>query len=432
MASESDRPRSSLAKLRIERPPEPAASRAGGSKFFSRLLLLGLLLGIAASLYGALRAGLFGGASAWLTLPAAMQAKAEVRLATLVVEAGQAADATVVASGYLESRRQAKIGARAPGRIEVVNVEEGSRVHPNEVLAVLEHADMDASLSAARATLTGNQAQLSEQTIDIERKRLAYERAKKTHESKSISEAEFERAKFDYESAVARRDTMAANVELAAARVAEAEQMKENMYIRAPFEGTVISKDAEVGESILPGGMGEASGRGSVVTIADLDHLEVDCDVKEDYISRIVVDQPAEVAVDAVPDRRYKGRVRKVIPMGDRARATIKVKVAIMDADARLFPDMSSTVYFLPTNQPATQVDQTKRRVFCAKAAIRNDGGKSFVWTLDEQDRLKRVDVETGPTRDDRTEILSGLTGTERVVIAPEDAREDQTVKVVE
>lgn len=433
MSSESDHPRSSLAKLRIERPPEPAQSNSSGSRFLRRLVWLGVaLLVVGGGFYGALRVGLLGEASTWLSLPEAMQAKPEVRLASVVVEAGQAADATVVASGYLESRRQAKIGARAPGRIEVVNVEEGSRVHQNEILAVLEHADLDASLSAARATLAGNQAQLSEQTIEIERMRLAYERAQKTRESKSISEAEYERAKFDHESAVARRDTMAANVQLATARVAEAEQMKENMYIRAPFEGTVISKDAEVGESILPGGMGEASGRGSVVTIADLDHLEVDCDVKEDYISRIFVDQPAEVAVDAVPDRRYQGRVRKVIPMGDRARATIKVKVAILDADARLFPDMSSTVYFLPTNQPTTIVDQAKRRVFCAKAAIRNDDSQSFVWILNDQDRLERVNVEVGSTRDDRTEILSGLTGSERVVIAPDTVRDGQTVKVVE
>ncbi|HVJ85008.1 MAG TPA: efflux RND transporter periplasmic adaptor subunit, partial [Caulifigura sp.] len=146
----------------------------------------------------------------------------------------------------------------------------------------------------------------------------------------------------------AKRDTLDAAVALAEAKVQETEQFKENMIVRAPFDGTVISKDAEVGESILPGGMGEASGRGSVVTIADLERLEVDCDVKEDYIGRVLSGSPAEVAVDAVPNRRYSAKVRKVIPMGDRARATIKVKVAITDADERLFPNMSAKVYFLP------------------------------------------------------------------------------------
>src|SRR6185436_5483493 len=106
------------------------------------------------------------------------------------------------------------------------------------------------------------------------------------------------------------------------------------------------------------------SGRGSAVTVADLEHLEVDCDVKEDYISRVVPEQAAEVAVDAVPGVRYQGRVRKIIPMGDRARATIKVKVEIVNVDTRLFPEMSATVYFLPT-ETTTKTDTSARRIWC-------------------------------------------------------------------
>jgi len=162
---------------------------------------------------------------------------------------------------------------------------------------------------------------------------------------------------------------MNADVALAEARLKEAEQLRENMFIRAPFDGTVISKDAEVGESILPGGMGEASGRGSAVTIADLENLEVDCDVKEDYINRVQSDQQAEVAVDAVPGKRYRGLVRKVIPMGDRARATIKVKVKIIDVDPKLFPDMSCTVYFLPESKESDLADDASR-TFCPSDAI--------------------------------------------------------------
>jgi RND family efflux transporter MFP subunit len=196
----------------------------------------------------------------------------------------------------------------------------------------------------------------------------------------------------------------------------------------------VISKDAEVGESILPGGMGEASGRGSAVTVADLDHLEVECDVKEDYISRVVPGQSAEVAVDAVPGRKYEGRVRKVIPMGNRARATIKVKVEIVNVDERLFPDMSATVYFLPAEtSPASATPP--RRVFCDSEAIEEgdggggDGGQ-FVWVADEKDRVRRIDVATGPARDKRTEITRGLSGGERVVIAPPGIQAGQKVKV--
>jgi len=434
-SAESNRPRSSLADLRIKRPVEPVRTR-GTSRWFRHVvvvLLLFILVGGAAIL--AARNNWVNSTGGWFSLPEAMQAKPEVRLAQVSVEAGQAADATVVASGYLESRRQAKIGARAPGRIQVVNVEEGSRVETNQVLAVLEHADLEASLAAVRATLVGTEALLAEHLIEIERKQADFERAERMHRTNTISESEYDRAKFDHQSAVAKRDSLAANVLLATARVREAEQMKENMFIRAPFDGTVISKDAEVGESILPGGMGEASGRGSVVTIADLDHLEVDCDVKEDYISRVKIDQAAEVVVDAVQDRRYRGRVRKVIPMGDRARATIKVKVAIVDVDARLFPDMSSTVYFLPPadagSEPVAESDH-RPRVFCDSAAIVQEGEESYVWALSPDDRLQRIEVQLGPARDERTEVLAGLTGSERVVVAPRTARANQLVKLLQ
>ena len=113
------------------------------------------------------------------------------------------------------------------------------------------------------------------------------------------------------------------------ARFHEAEQQRQNLIVRAPFPGIVISKEAEEGESIMPGGMGAASGRGSVVTLADLLHLEVETDVKEDYVSRVKKDQPVSISVDAVPNRRFGGRVRTIIPMGDRAKGTVKVKVRL-------------------------------------------------------------------------------------------------------
>jgi RND family efflux transporter MFP subunit len=159
-----------------------------------------------------------------------------------------------------------------------------------------------------------------------------------------------------------------------------------------------------------------------VVTIADLKHLEVDCDVKEDYISRVVPGAPAEVAVDAVPDVRYKGRVRKIIPMGDRARATIKVKVELLDADKRLFPDMSATAYFLPQEDAeATAESDVEQRVFCEAAAVQTDEKGTYVWIIGAAERAQRIDVEVGEKRDARVEILSGLAGGERVIAGPFD-----------
>lgn len=428
-AAKADQSLDALSKLRIQRT-EPRASPSLIVRTLKALFVVVVLLGVAAAgVVLASKQGWLTLGKNWVTVPDIMQSRIEVRLATVTVETGRSGDATVVATGYLESRRQARIGARAPGRIQVVNVEEGSRVEAGQVLAVLEHADLEASLAAVEASLARAKAALDEQEILILQSKRDWERIEPLWKSKIVTDTDYDVAKFRFLGAEARRASMAAEIALAAARVREAEQMKANMFIRAPFNGTVISKDAEVGESILPGGMGEASGRGSAVTVADLDHMEVECDVKEDYISRVVAGQTTEVAVDAVPKFRYQGRVRKIIPKGDRARATIKVKVEIINVDDRLFPNMGATVYFLPVETPDA-TDTPERRVFCDSAAILSDDALRFVWIADDHDRVRRQDVKAGLERDNRTEILGGLDGGERVVVAPPGIQAGQLVKV--
>ena len=275
---DTDKPRDPLAALRIPRREE----RRRGPSVGSRLLKIGLLL----LLLGGVGAGVaalsqkrawFGKDAEWI--PEAIRSRTEVRVAKVAVETGRSADAVVVATGYIESFQQANIGARAAGRVESVNVEEGSPVKAGEVIAVLDHKDIDAALAGARASLLRAKAELDEQEVEIARAKKDLDRIDRLRKSQSTTEADFDRATFAYKGAVAKKATLEAAVALAEAKVIESEQYRENMIVRAPFDGTVISKDAEVGESILPGGMGEASGRGSVVTIADLARLEVDCDV---------------------------------------------------------------------------------------------------------------------------------------------------------
>lgn len=426
-------PRDPLATLRIDRSQPARSNRqsSGRGKWF--LMFLALVAGVGVWQWLA-HTGRAPGAIAyasWFELPDAIKSRPEVRLVRPVVERGRSADATVVATGYIESRRQAKIGARAPGRVESVFVEEGSRVKKDEILAVLEHADLDASLAATSASVARSRATIDEQRILMAQNLRELERMEAALASRSVSTSERDTAKYQYDSSVARLESMKADVALAEARLKEAEQLRENMYIRAPFDGTVISKDAEVGESILPGGMGEASGRGSAVTIADLENLEVDCDVKEDYISRIRSEQQTEVAVDAVPGKRYHAKVRKVIPMGDRARATIKVKVTIVDVDEKLFPDMSCTVYFLPDASEAEQVDDSPR-TFIPTDAIESTADGDVVWVVDANSHVERVAVTKGKAKDSKTEILSGLKGNERIVSKPNSLSQGQAVKVIE
>jgi RND family efflux transporter MFP subunit len=393
-------------------------------------LIVGGVLGYPyAAKSGWLPASVVSQQSSWM--PDIMQKRIEVRLESVKVQKGRSADALVVATGYLESRRQARIGARAAGRIDNVTFEEGDRVDKGEILAELEHRDMDASLAAAKATVARAKAALEEQKVTIKQATTEKDRVEDLWRSRSISESEYDLARFTLESAVARLNSMAAEVVLAEAQADQTEQLRENMFIRAPFAGTVISKDAELGESILPGGMGGGSGRGSVATIADLNHLQIECDVQEDFISRVKEGQEAEIAIDAVQDKKYHGRVRKIIPMGDRARATIKVQVEIDDADELLFPEMAGTVFFLPSTEQPDVTDEP--RYFCNSSALTTDEqGQQYVWVVDAKKQAARIPVEAGEEKDGRIEILSGVTGKERVIVNPEELTVGIPLMVVE
>jgi RND family efflux transporter MFP subunit len=416
--------RDALASLQINRQPEARSS----GRWWKVLLTLAILgcVGWFGYQY-ANENGMLGSQSEWV--PEIMQQKIDVRTERVQVKKGRSADAVVVATGYLESRRQARIGARAAGQVDIIDFEEGDRVVKGEVLAELEHKDLEASLSARKASVTRARSALSEQMILIEQATVDKERAERLWTSKSFSKAEYDQTRFTYLSAVARKNSLQSELSLAIAQQQQAEQLKENMYIRAPFDGTVISKDAEVGESIMPGGMGGGSGRGSVATIADLENLEIECDVQEDFISRVKEGQEAEIAVDAVQDKKYHGKVRKIIPMGDRARATIKVKVAIVDADELLFPEMAGTVFFLPNEQDEEVSDEP--RMFCSSSAIEtDDDGNRFVWVPDADKRAKKLPVEIGDERDGKTEIMGGLTGKERVIVNPVDIEEGSALSI--
>ena len=428
---ESGNGRDALASLRIQRPALGSSKKGRKWIWLLGILLLGL-------------GGYFGYPYAiekgWISkdaldqsewVPEMMQNRIDVRLSSVNVQKGRSADAVVVATGYLESRRQAKIGARAAGMIAIIDFEEGDVVKKGDLLAQLEHKDLDASLAASSATVARARAALGEQKILIEQAGVDWKRAERLWNARSFSKSEYDQAKFAYRSAVARKESLEADLQLSIAQKKQTEQLKENMFIRAPFDGTIISKDAEVGESILPGGMGGGSGRGSVATIADLEHLEIECDVQEDFISRVSEGQEADIAVDAVQDKKYHGSVRKIIPMGDRARATIKVQVVIRDADALLFPEMAGTVFFLPTEKELDVSDEP--RMFCDTSAIDSDeDGTQFVWVVDKEKRAKKLIVKTGEKRDDRIEIIEGLTGKERVVVNPTDLKDGTPVKVIQ
>jgi RND family efflux transporter MFP subunit len=351
-----------------------------------------------------------------------------VRVMTL----GQA-QTKLTATGYLESRWQAAVGAKVPGRIANIPVDEGTKVKAGDVLAELEHADLDAVLASRQVAVAVAEAQLAEADFNLEQAQRDMAREQDVFSRNASTQAALEKAQTTYNAAQAIHRAKKAAVDAAKSAVVEAQQAVSNMFIFAPFDGTVLTKDAEKGESIMPGGMGASSGRGSVITMANLAQLEVDTDVKEDYLGQLHKGQPTQVAVDAVPDRRYQGRLREIIRMGDRTRGVVKVKVSILDPDERLFPDLSATVHFLPDAPEDSGKQSLQKGVFAPVAAIQGSGESQFVWVL-EAEHVRQAPIKTaGEPHEGLIAITSGLSGGERLVVSPPaDLKDGEQVKTAE
>ena len=346
--------------------------------------------------------------------------RAKPTVTTAVVQSMTTGEASKLlsAKGYIKSRYQASIGARTPGRVERMLVEEGSKVKKGQLLAVLEHNDMDAMLESRQASILKVDADIEGAKADVKEKDRKARLQLNLFNRKQAAIDQVEEANSARDVASAQLKGLEANRRLSLAALKEIEEVIRNMTIVAPFDGTIVEKAAEQGETITPGGMGAASGRGSVVILADLDTLEVETDITENLLSRITIGQPAEVSVSAVPGRYYRGRLRQIIPMGDRARGTVKVKVQILDADKQLFPELVSTVHFLPDkalNNPNAGVSA----LFIPKQAIVEENGHTHVFVVGPDGSLSKKTIEAVVTNDDLARVEKGLASGEQVVVSP-------------
>lgn len=352
--------------------------------------------------------------------------KHEVSITTVQKMTTGEAEKLLSAKGYILSQHQAKIGAKSAGRIEKLNVEEGTPVKKGDILAVLEHNDMKAMLESRHAMMERTSAELTEANSDLAEKERKYKRNATLYGQRNIPVNDLETAMADRDKANSRVRALEAGVKLMQANIAEVEENIRNMHIIAPFDGTILDKQAQEGETIIPGGMGGQSGRGAVATLANLKTLDVETDVNETYLSRIKIGQPAEISVSAVPDRRYRGKLRKIVPLGDRARGTIKVLVQIEDPDDRLFPELVATVHFLPDRE--RKVDESKDAgLFVSKRCVFEEGGHSYVWVVDSKtETLEKRRVEVVVTEDDLARVESGLSTGESIVDKPDSTLRDK------
>jgi RND family efflux transporter MFP subunit len=330
---------------------------------------------------------------------------------------GEAAAGTPIltASGYVVARRKAVVSSKIQGRLAELRVEEGSRVRQGEVFARLESNDYEASVTRARAAVQRAEADLAEN-----RRQLAL--SEKLMKDKVVSDDTVEAAR--------------SRVRIAEAQVAQneadlcfSEASLANTQIRAPFTGVVVKKMAEVGESVapIPPGVNISTASGAIVALADLDTLEVEADVAEANVAKLGANQPAEATVEAFPDRKYRSVLRQIIPTADRTKATVQVKVTILDKDKDLKPEMSAKVTFLEPEKakdPASPAAKAAPVVMVPKDAVAERDGNKVVFEIREG-RAKARAVVTGVERQGQVVVREGLSGGETLVLKPGDAVKD-------
>jgi len=335
---------------------------------------------------------------------------------TAAVREGAAAQAAPVlnASGYVTARRRATVSSKITGKVVEVLVEEGMRVREGQLLARLDAATArvnwaldEAQLQAARRALAEIEVRLHEAGLTLMRTR------------KLVAEGVSSQAALD--AAQAERDSLQARLELGREEVAVAERQVgvrqrelDDTIIAAPFDGVVVSKDAQPGEMISPVSAGGGFTRTGICTVVDMSSLEIEVDVNESYIARVEPGQRVEAILDAYPDWRIPARVITPVPTADRQKATVRVRIAFEKLDPRILPDMGVKVTFLGTEEPGESSGQ--RWLLIPRAAVRRQDGQDVVYVL-RQNRVERRAVRLGATAGDDVAVVSGLSAGEQVVV---------------
>jgi HlyD family secretion protein len=337
---------------------------------------------------------------------------AQVVQTTPVVQAFPSQTLSVLnASGYVVAQRKAALASKATGRLEWLGVAEGSVVKKGEVIARLESRDTRAQLEQAQAQVQVAQAELTEAE-------LAAKRSAQLLAQKFISSA-------SNDTAVARLDRAKAG--LAAARAAEsvARANLDQTEIRVPFDGVVLTKNANVGDNITPFSSAIDS-KGAVVTIADMSTLEVEADVSESNLGRLAIGQPAEIGLDALPGERFTGSIIRMVPTIDRSKATRLVKVKFDAIDPRVLPEMSAKVVFLER-----KLSDTERQPIVAVSAqaLATREGTPVVYLI-EGNRVREVPLDAGATPKGDLVPVANLKPGQRVVIRPGDLKDGQRIKI--
>jgi RND family efflux transporter MFP subunit len=346
----------------------------------------------------------------------------EVEVAAAVASSGRAQAVLLNASGYVTPRRRSTVAAQITGRVTEINAEEGMRVKTGDVLARLYDQDIRARLTSAEADRNATQASLADLRVNLTDAERELRRTDSLQQGGVLSQQQLDAAHTRVDSLKAQIAQTERQVQAAEAKIGVVKQDLVNTVIRAPFDGIVVSKDAQRGEIVSPVSAGGGFTRTGIATIVDMKSLEIEVDVNESYIARVKEGQPAIAVLDAYPGWEIPSKVRTVIPTADRQKATVKVRLTFEHLDPRILPDMGVKVRFLESEKKDDAPQQPA--VLIPSQAVRQDAGQPIVF-LYRDGRIERRAVKLGGVQGSNQEVIAGLSAGDQVVTSAAEGLKD-------
>jgi RND family efflux transporter MFP subunit len=332
------------------------------------------------------------------------------------------------ASGYVTPQRRATVAAKITGRVTGVFFTEGMHVNKGFVLATLDDSDVQRSLASAKADRNATQASILDLQVQLKNSQIELHRAEALRAAGIQTQEALDNATMAADSLRAKIAYAEQQVLAADARIREAQQAVDNCVISAPFDGIIVSKDAQVGEMVSPISAGGGFTRTGIATLVDMASNEIEVDVNENYIARVKPGQDVTAVLDAYSDWKIPCHVRTIIPTADRQKATVEVRIAFDKLDPRILPDMGVKVAF--HGEEVKQSGKAPAGVLVPQIAIRDESGEKIVFLVNG-DHIERRAVKVGTNDGAQTQILAGLTAGDTVVVeGPTDMKDGETVAV--
>ncbi len=405
----------SLGSLRIDRSVQPESGGLG-----KRLLYIAVAVFLVAAVGGGLWWWLGGTTTEVTTVTAEIESSGP-----------SLGNSVLNASGYVVARRMATVSAKVTGKLLETYIEEGMAVQKDQVLARLDPINIQTVLTMAERELDASRRNLIETEVRLADARRTLARNEELVKQRLVSDAVLETSRADVNALDARLEASKAQVKVSESQVAVHKIDFDDLQVRAPFSGVVISKDAQPGEIISPMSAGGGFTRTGIATIVDMDSREVEVDVNEAYIYRVKPNQRVEAKLDAYPDQPLAAHVINIVPTADRTKATVKVRIAFDKLEPQILPDMGIKVRFLD-DQPVAAQATSGPRIRVPSSAVQHQGSEAYVWVV-TNGRVERRAITTGAENDGQTEVLAGVhEGDELVAPLVEGLQDGGKVKLKE